>query len=207
MTEPDRLTAHATEADHVGAGVANLARQFSGKARIAALLRALLAPVQEVEDDVWALYALGIDDSSDAALDQLGRVLGQARADGMSDAVYRLVLKGVVEVLQSSGDGDTLLRAMDAMLDGDGFAMTEAFPASLVFTPDAAPDVPATVLLQVLRRGASAGVRLQVVDVPAGEDRFRFSSSAEEVVSDSDHGLGDSTGAQDGGALVGVVST
>ena len=206
MSEPARITGHAEVTTHAADGSAALARQFASKPRIAALLGVVLASVQEVEGDVWDLYALGIDSSSAAALDQLGRVLGQARPAGMADATYRLVLKGVVKVLRSSGTGDELLGAMDAMLDGDGFEMLAAYPASLVFTPDAAPDVPAAVLLEVLRRGASAGVRLEVIDVPDGIDLFTLSADGEEPFDDSDMGFGDSTGAQQGGALVGVVS-
>lgn len=206
MTEPDRISAHATDTSHVAEGLASLARQFAGRPRIAALATALLRPVQEVEDDVWSLYALGIAESSDAALDQLGSVLGQTRPSGLSDAAYRSVLRAVVKTLHSSGTGAELLAVMRELVGSYAFAMTPVPPASVVFRPDDHQDVPAETMLGVLARAASAGVRLQVVDVP-DEDRFRFSSSEEELTTSSSHGFGDSTGVADGGALVGVVST
>lgn len=204
MTEPERLTEHATEEDHEGEGSALLARQFADKPRVDALLRSLLAGVQVCEDDTWDLYGLAIDDSSDAALDQIGVILAQPRPDSMTDAVYRKVLRGVVLALKSSGTGDEVERAVYAMC-GAWATVTEAFPATLVVRPSAEPDVPAAVLLTVLRRLKSAGVGLQVIDV-GPTPRFRFSSSTEEVVAASSSGLGDSTGAVSGGELVGVVA-
>jgi hypothetical protein len=206
VTEATRITGHATNAAHMAEGLSELARQFATRPRVRALLAALLRPVQEVEDEVWDLYGLAIADSSDDALDQLGVALGQARPAGLADAAYRSVLRAVVLTLHSSGTGNELLAVMREIVGSYDFTMEEAFPASLVFRPDAAGDVPAAVALEVLRRGASAGVRLQVVDVP-DEDRFRFSSSSEEVVASSSNGFGDSTGVANGGALVGVVST
>lgn len=204
MSEPDRITAHATDAAHVAEGLASLARQFAGQPRIQALLHALLRPVQEVEGDVWDLYALGIGESSDAALDQLGVVLGQSRPAGLSDAAYRSVLRAVVKTLHSSGTGPELLAVMRELVGSYDFTMTPAPPASVVFEPDAAGGMPAEVMLGVLERAASAGVRLQVVDVPDA-DWFRFSSETETSETGSE-GFGN-TAATLGGYLVGVVST
>lgn len=205
MTEPARNTAHAENTAHVAEGLSELARQFASKPRVEALLRSLLLRVQEVEGDTWELYALAIADSSDAALDQLGRVLGQARPAGLADAAYRSVLRAVVLTLHSSGTGDELLAVMRELVGSWDFTMTEAFPASLIFEPDAAGDVPASVALEVLRRGASAGVRLQVVDVPSGT-LFTFSESSEESSSSASKGFSD-TSMITGGKLVGIVST
>jgi hypothetical protein len=205
MTEAARITEHAENTSHVAEGLSELARQFASKPRIEALLRSLLVKVQEVEGDTWDLYALAIADSSDAALDQLGRVLGQARPASATDTVYRKVLRAVVLTLHSSGTGDELLRVMRELVGSYSFTMTLAYPASLVFRPDDAGDVPASVALEVLRRGASAGVRLQVVEVPS-VGRFTFSSSSEESDTSSSKGFSN-TSQNTGGALVGIVST
>lgn len=203
--EPDRISAHATNTAHIAEGLASLARQFSSAARIQALLTALLRPVQEVEGDVWDLHALGIAESSDHALDQLGVVLGQSRPAGLSDAAYRTVLRAVVKTLHSSGTGENLLAIMRELVGSYAFTMAEAFPASLVFEPTASGDLSAEVMLGVLRRGASAGVALQVVDVPSG-DLFAFSSDSEVSGSSSATGFSD-TSMVTGGKLVGIVST
>lgn len=203
MTEAVRLTEHATEADHAGVGASELARQFADKPRVAALLAALLAGVQLCETETWELYALTINSSSAHALDQIGAVLLQPRPDGLSDANYRKVLRGVVLALRSSGTGDEMEAVARAVL-GAWATITEAFPATLVVTPAEDNPIPTTVILSVLRRAKSAGVGLQVIDM-GPDPRFRFSSSAEEAVVNSDHGFGDSTGAVSGGELVGVV--
>ena len=203
MSEPDRITAHAEVTTHVADGKARLAMQFR-RPRIEAIVSSWLAQVQELESAAWDIYALGIDTSSDHALDQLGSVLRQARPASMLDATYRLVLKAVVKTLRSSGAGNTLLSVMREMIGSYDFTMTQAFPASLVFEPDAHEDVPASVMLSVLSRAASAGVRLQVVDVPDA-DWFTFSSET-EVSETGNEGFGNTAGTL-GGYLVGVVST
>lgn len=205
--EPDRIAAHAEVTTHVADGLAALPQQFRGRAALEALAATWLAQVQDLESAAWGLYGLAIDNSSAHALDQVGALLGQSRPSGLLDVAYRSVLRAVVKTLHSSGTGEDLLAIMRELAGGTyDFTLTEAFPASVVLRPDDPQDISAEVMLGVLRRGAAAGVALQVIDVP-DEDRFRFSSSTEEVVASSSHGLGDSTGVADGGALVGVVST
>jgi len=202
--EPDRLTAHATVATHVADGLRALPHQFRGRDALEALASSWLSQVQELETAAWALYALAIDNSAAHALDQVGSVLAMPRPDGMLDAPYRKVLKGVVAAHRSTGNGDDLEGVVHAMLDAWP-ALTEAFPASVVVEP-AASDVPAAVIAAVLRRAKAGAVGLQVIDVGDGAvEAFRFSSEAEEMLEDSDAGFGDSTGGVHGGALHGAV--
>lgn len=204
MSEPDRIAAHAAVATHVADGLRSLAQQLRGRPALEAVATSWLSQVQELETAAWALYALAIDNSSAHALDQLGSVLAMPRPDGMLDAAYRKVLKGVVAAHRSAGDGDDLERVVHAMLD-DWPTLTEAFPATVVVVPPFS-DVPAVVIAAVLRRAKAGGVGLQVIDVGDGAvEAFRFSSEAEEMLEDSDAGFGDSTGAVHGGALHGAV--
>lgn len=203
MTEPASITAHAHDEAHVAGGLALLTSRLKGKPALEAVLSSWLSQVQEVEDALWSLYGLAIDDSSDAALDQVGALLGQPRPDSMADATYRLVLHGVVYALKSSGTGDDLLRATHAMLATWAFTLTEAYPAAVIIEPDAHPDVPAAVLHAVLRRVRSGGVGLQVIDVVEG-DTFNFSDDPELSGSDAGRGFSTTTGLT-GGQLVGVI--
>lgn len=204
MSEPDRLTAHATVATHVADGIRSLAQQLRGRAALEALASSWLVQVQELETAAWALYGLAIDNSSDHALDQVGALLVMPRPDGMLDAAYRKVLKGVVAAHRSTGEGDALEGVVYAMLDAWP-TLTEAFPATVVVEP-VTSDVPAAVIAAVLRRAKSGAVGLQVIDVGDGTaEPFRFSSEAEEMILDSDAGFGDSTGGVHGGALHGAV--
>lgn len=204
MSEPDRITAHTTESDHEGAGLALLPRQFRGRPVLEAVLRSWLAEVQATEDALWSLYALGIDESSGAALDQIGTVLGQARpAPATPDAAYRRLLRAAVVALTSSGTGPQMIAAMRAAVGSYGFTVTEAFPAHVLVEPTAHDaDLPASALVEVLRRVKSAGVGLQLVDVPAG-DTFAFGSDS--VVPTADMARGFESIGPTGGKLVGVV--
>lgn len=204
MTEPVRLAAHATNADHVAEGLALLTSQLKGKPVVAALLTSWLDQAQELEDAIWELYALAIDDSSDDALDQLGVVFRQPRPDGLSDALYRRVLNALVVALKSSGTGDDLLNAANAMITAWAFTLVEAFPATVLIEPTAAPSVPTATMMSVLRRVKSAGVGLQLIDVPSG-DTFAFSSTGDTPEASATRGFSDTTMVA-GGKLVGVVT-
>ncbi len=201
--EPDRIAAHSEVTTHVADGLAALPQQLRGREKFEALVTTYLTQSQEIESAAWDLYALAITNSSDHALDQVGAILRQPRPDGMTDTVYRKVLSGVVLAMKSSGTGDEVEEVARAMI-GAYATLTETFPATMLARPASEPDVPASVLLSVLRRAKSAGVGLQVIDV-GPLPRFRFSSSSEEVVASSSSGFGDSTGAVSGGELVGVV--
>lgn len=203
MTEPASLTAHEALDTIEADGVAAVMRALREKPALRAFLAPWLAQVQQSESAAWALYGLAIDDSSDAALDQVGEVLAVTRPSGMTDAVFRRVLRAAVIALRSSGTGDELLRACEALVGSTAFELLERFPAALRFEPDEAMDVPAEIALAVLRRVKSGGVGLQVVDVPAG-DTFAFSSSVDEAESDTDRGFSDTSRAA-GGVLVGVL--
>lgn len=203
MSEPSRILAHAQNAAHVAEGLALVITQLRGKAAFEAVLSSWLTQVQAVEDALWSLYALAIDNSSAAALDQLGVILGQPRPVGLTDVPYRKVLHAATIALTSSGTGDELLAAMHALVGSWAFTMTPVYPATVLFEPDAAPDVPASVMASVLRRVKSGGVGLQVVDVPSG-DVFAF-ASGEVPETDADTGFSD-TGGLVGGQLVGVVT-
>lgn len=205
MTEPDRITAHAEVTTHVVDGVAVLPQQFRRDA-LRAFLEPWLAQVQELESAAWDCYALGIDSSAGAALDQLGVVLGAVRPAGLADEEYRWVLRAVVVALRSSGTGDDLVRAMRELMGGTSLAfdVTEYFPADVVVEPVSTTTLQASVVKAVLARVKAAGVGLQVVDVPSG-DTFAFSTLTTRGISASARGLGDSTDALVGGQLVGVV--
>ena len=200
--EPNTVIGHARVTAHVSEGLALLPAQFRGKPRIRALMRALLRQVQQTEDALWSLYGLAIDNSSDAALDQVGRVLRMGRG-GLLDVEYRRVLRAVVIALRSSGTADEVLRAAAALFDSWDFSYAEAYPAKIVIEPDAPSSLAATTLHAVLRRAKSAGVGLQLVDVPAG-DPFSF-SDGHDIEDDAARGFSDTGGAA-GGLLAGVIA-
>lgn len=205
MSEPDRLAAHAEVTTHLEDGKARLARQFRRPA-IEAILAPWLAQVQELESAAWDCYALGIDNSEGAALDQFGSVLRSARPTGLADTQYRWILKGTIVALTSSGTGDDMVRAMRELMGGASLAfyVTEYFPADVVVEPVDATTLQATVIKAVLSRVKMGGVGLQVIDVPSG-DTFAFSTLSTRGISASARGFSDAATGLTGGQLVGVV--
>lgn len=205
MSEPDRITAHEEVTTHVTDGKDRLARQFR-RETIEAILAPWLTQVQELESAVWDCYALGIDNSSGASLDQIGSILRAARPTSLSDENYRWILKATVIALRSSGTGDDLVRAMRELMGGTSLAfyVTEHFPADIVVEPVDATTLQASVIKSVLARVKMGGVGLQVIDVPSG-DTFAFSTLTTRGISASARGLGDSTDDTVGGKLVGAV--
>jgi hypothetical protein len=203
VTEADRLTSHELVATHVEDGLALFAKQFATRPRLEALLRAALASVQTVETDVWGLYALGIAESSGAALDQIGSLLLLARPASLSDADYRVALTAIVRAHRSSGTAVDLLAVARIIVGSYALTLSEPSPATVIVEPVATPPVSAELCAAILARGAPAGVALQVVDVPA-TTLFTFSADAELASSSSTLGFSDTAGST-GGALVGVV--
>ena len=205
VVEPDRITAHAEVTTHVADGLAGLPHQLRGRPIYEALLTTYLTQAQELESAAWDLYALGIDESSNHALDQIGAILGAARPTGLADSYYRWILKAVVIALTSSGTLNDLIRAMRELMGGASLAfdITEHFPADLVVEPVSATDLTARTILTVLERVKAGGVGLQVIDVPSG-DTFAFSTLTTRSISASSRGFSDTAGLT-GGQLVGAV--
>ena len=203
--EPDRITAHVEVTTHVTDGLASLPHQLRGREKFEALLTTYLTQVQALESAAWSLYALGIDESSNHALDQIGAILGATRPAGLSDASYRWILKAVVIALTSSGTVNDLIRAMRELMGGTSLAfdIAEVFPADLVVEPVSATTLTARTIHNVLERVKAGGVGLQVVDVPSG-DTFAFSTLTTRSLTASARGFSDTSGAS-GGQLVGVV--
>lgn len=202
MSEPVAITSQARDPDHVAEALAALASQFRRPA-IEAIATTWATQAQEIEDALWALYALGIDDSEAHALDQIGWLMRQPRAVGMADAVYRRVLRGCVEARRSGGRGPGVVATMHALVGSSAFTLREVFPAAFIAEPDASASIPVEIMRAVLARAKAAGVGLAVIDVPAGAT-FAFSTSMMRVQADASRGFSDTTQAA-GGVLVGVM--
>lgn len=213
-TEPDRVESAEPVTDHVTRGVARLTHRWTRPivdtvdgvtatrtSRTVRLLTPWLEQVQELEDAIWSVLSLTLDTATGDALDQYGAILRAARV-GLSDAVYRRLLRGVALAIRSSGTGDELLAVIEAMLPGEDVTLTEYFPASLTVEPADAPDIPTSAMHAALRRGVSGGVRLLTIDVPSG-DTFAFSATR-YTTTDAARGLSNVAGLV-GGQLVGVI--
>jgi len=203
VSEPVAITSQARDPDHVAEALAALASQFRRPA-IEAIASTWATQAQEIEDALWALYGLGIDDSEAHALDQIGWLMRQPRAVGMADAVYRRVLRGCVEARRSGGRGPGVVATMRALVGSSAFTLREVFPAAFIAEPDASTSIPVEIMRAVLARAKAAGVGLAVLDVPTGDALLCAPSMMSIYAGDPDHGFSDTTQAA-GGALVGVM--
>lgn len=211
MTEANAIADVARVTDHEGEGVALLPGQLR-KARVEGLVRALMGPVQGLEDALHPLVALGIDESEAHALTQLGESMGLARLDAtsISDARYRVALRAWVRAMHSRGtlpDVDAVMSILTGEdLGTSAWEVEEVFPAAMIAVPANALLTDERYVGAVARRVRSGGVDLQVLCPPEG-DAFTFSSYDEELEAGTDTGFADLSGSTpvDGGELAGVV--
>lgn len=204
MAEADAVTDLAKITDHVAGGIALLPSRLR-QDDVEGLLGAVLEGFQDLEDAAHPLVTLGLDESEDHALTQLGELVGIKRLDAtqVSDVQYRRVLRAWIRAMRSNGTAADFDDVLEHVLDGGTYVLDEFFPASLVITPDAAIAIPETFAAKILRATRSAGIGAQMITPPAG-DAFTFASQDEDVEIDAALGLADTAQTQ-GGALCGVV--
>lgn len=172
---------------------------------VLSLLAALLRPGQDLEDAAHPLVTLGLDDSADHALTQVGELVGLRRRDAtqISDARYRVALRAWVRAMRSNGTIPDIEAVAAILAGGDGFELDEYFPAGVLVTPDAALGTDDAYVGAIARAVRSAGVRLQVICPPPG-DAFTFAGGDEEPEASATLGWSNATQTT-GGYLAGVV--
>lgn len=105
--------------DHADRAVARLIQKFRTKPKIQALVNALIAPFQTLEDDLWALYSeRWLSTAEGVQLDVLGRIVGQSRA-GASDDEYRIRIGARIRANLSSGTAEEVLAVFLALFGSD----------------------------------------------------------------------------------------
>jgi hypothetical protein len=203
--EPDHVAEVTQVTDHAARGYALLMRALRGdRPLVAALLRALLRQTQDAEDAMWALLTLTLDTATGAALDQFGELLGERRDPGLSDDVYRDVLRAVILANRSGGTGNELI-AIGHLLFGNlfgDFTLEESFPAGVLLEPEFAMRAP-DASMRVLRKAKAGGVKLELIDPPAEAAWFTFAVGLSEQA-DNARGWGDAVDDTLGGRLVEV---
>lgn len=149
--------------DHADRAVARLAEQYQ-KPKIQAFLRALIHPVQALENVAWQVYTeRSVDNAVGAQLDILGRIVGQPR-DGYADADYRRFIRARITVNRSDGVVEDLLLITRLIVDDeDAVVVAEPqYPGAIVIRVEGAAvsEAVADVCLVFLQEAASAGVRV-----------------------------------------------
>jgi hypothetical protein len=167
----ERIASHGDEA------VSWLLEQFKGKPKIEALVRALVAPVQRLEDVMWQVLTRVVDmeHAEGVHLDLFGRILQLPRA-GLADDEYRSRLRVWQLVLRSNGRAEELIHIADRFDDvsavaGDKVIFDEGslwVGDAMVITMDHLMTYSPTTLLLFLRKAKAAGKGLQLIWEPDG---------------------------------------
>lgn len=189
--------AHLT--DHSDQAVARLLEQFRGGATMPALVRAIAAQVQAVEDALWDVLVLRqLASATGAQLDVIGRILGQAR-EGRADADYVLWLRARMLINLGSGRAEDLLAVFSAVMQGStSLELEEQFPAGLVLRVSSAAVVDPTQAAGILRLAKAAGV-YAILEAATTIDTTSF------AFDDNGAGFGDSTNGAVGGTFATAI--
>jgi hypothetical protein len=206
-------------ADHRGEAEGRLLAQFDDAAKLHALVRALVGPLQTLEQAAFeVLGAFEVDSVAGAQLDAVGGLVGESR-QSRGDAHYRAYVKA--RILANSADGrpSVLYDIARALLGEDVLSLRlrtmppahydfEVAASALQLPWDDAQDVPeelvARALADALFMATSAGVSLTVFyQYTADADTFLFASGDVEEA-DAARGLADDELTDAGGALIGA---
>jgi hypothetical protein len=169
---------------HTADALARLPQQFQDKPKLAALISALVDPVQDLENAWWQLLverAIGV--AVGTQLDSIGVIVGQDRI-GLSDDDYRRYLRARIAVNRSSGvDDDLIIVARlilfdpdcQIVLSRDGYTQATCNAAVRVTIKNMAiTSELADILNTFLQETKLAGVRLQLDTNVSNTRRFQF---------------------------------
>ena len=161
--------------NHVDVALGNLLQQYKEKPKIAALVTAIVGPVQTVEDAVNGMLTLRtIDGAVGVQLDKIGVIVGQARS-GSTDDAYRIRIK--IRIIQnlSQGEPDTLITVYQALTNSDFVNYEEAYPAGIrLFSGGDIPAGQETTTWENIQEVAAAGVRVNSIATANSSSPFCF---------------------------------
>ncbi len=149
--------------DHADRAVNRLAQQYR-LPKLEAFLRALIHPLQAIEDVAWQLYTERfIDTAIGAQLDLIGRIVGQPRL-GYLDDDYRRLCRARIIVNRSNGNIPDLLTVVTAVVNDPAavIIVEPQYPGCIVFRINnvAVTAAVADLVIALLRKAASGGVRV-----------------------------------------------
>lgn len=108
-----------------------LVQQFRGKPKIEALLQAIAAQTQALDDALEELRTeRWIDSAEGAQLDGLGRILGLDRG-AWDDEEFRARLRVRIRVLLADGTPESIISTLALLAEGAPVQLVESFPAEL----------------------------------------------------------------------------
>ena len=173
--------------DYEARALDRLAFQFKNKPKIAAILNAISAEVQTLENEIFnVLTKRSIDTGEGVQLDQIGKIVGQSRG-GRTDDEYRVALRARIRINLATGTPDEIIAAMKFIIPSDLVRLTEIFPAAFLVeftgTLTSEPDVLAA--FRAVKPAGVLGILMQVVGNPFTTS-FMLTFAADGVRSSDD---------------------
>lgn len=197
------------QTDYAGEGLGRLLQQFKNKPRIAALLGAWLAEVQEVEDNAFLIYTqrqIQDGNAADDLLDKIGAIVGQERL-GYSDAIYARLITTRIKVNRSDGRRETLIDIATLLIPSTRI-LVEEYIGSVYIEPIGAivsPVVPEVIARDFLGRAVAAGIELEFVyTVAIDDDTFVYADVTGGTTTGK--GYGDTVAGLVGGVYSSVIA-
>jgi hypothetical protein len=169
---PSLVTLGDGRIDHVAKALSRLPEQLKNSAVIIALLKALLAPAQEIEDMFYALLALkSIDDATGAQLDLIGKLVGQPRG-GNLDPDYRKFIRVRLSVNKSRGLRSDYIKIISLLYPTAKIEVRARANATAEVTIHNViiSDADAAIIMSFLQLAHGAGVRVVLGTFPGPED-------------------------------------
>ena len=174
--------------------------QYRNSERLKGIISALCKQIQELEDGGDSmLEKLNIDTAEDMLLDNIGKIIGQARM-GFSDEVYRVLIYTRIAINISGGVPENLISIFRIITQSETVDFREIFPASIQIMADR--EIPASIVNAVknaVRNALPAGVGLLAMGYFDKERAFEFEDGY--VKADNQHGFGDINNLELGGVL------
>lgn len=183
--------------NHADLAVELLLEQFKDKENLEAFLRALVGPMQDIEEVAHDLDTeMRLDNSIGAQLDMIGRIVKIARGS-LGDDAYRTRLRSHIAANRSEGTPDDVLIVLRLMVALNGISLEE-YPTGMVARiADTLGEDPDAIVAE-LRRARSGGVPLCLEYTLADDvDTFRF-ASGDSPEADADAGWSNWIGATGG---------
>lgn len=158
--------------DHIARALDELPSQFKDKINWSKFIDVLIKPAQELEDVFQDLLLLrALDTAFGQQLDGIGDIVGLAR-NGMNDDEYRFALRFRIFINASSGEPETLIKALKYFTQANYVKYDPLYPAAFQMFTDGTiiPDD----LIPTIQDIAMAGVTYIPVVASYGEIRFAF---------------------------------
>lgn len=184
--------------NHIEKALERLIEQYKGKSRISGFLRAIIKPVQGIEDVFQDLSTQRwLDTATGDLLDRIGNIVGIARNFGESDASYRLRIDTRIIINISNGEPESAISVFQRYLESDLVLYQEAYPGGIIMMSEIEVDDQDTInqIYEEIENVIPAGVRVDALGEFDADRAFSIDGDLPGF------GFGDATDATEGGGF------